>query len=255
MIRKLSIFALAWALLLSACVSTYDKPELANKKKAADANVALATAYLKRGQLGAANDKIQKALKQNPRSMSANHTYALLLNELGEKQKAEHYYKKALNLQDANSEVRNNYGVFLCSEKRYQEGIEQFKQALLDPLYETPEYAYANAGACLINVPDFKQAETYLRKALLRNKNLPIGLYQMARLNYLQARFAISKSYLDRYFTIADKSPQSLWLGIRLAWQMQETELANNYALVLRNKYPDALETQKLIQTEATRKR
>lgn len=242
-------------LVLNACVSASNKPDLVNKKKAAEANVSLATAYLKRGQLGAANEKILKALEQNPRSMAANNTYALLLTELGEKEKAEHYYKKAIGYNDSNSDVRNNYGTFLCAQGRYKEGIAQFNRALLDPLYETPEFAYANAGACLIKVPDLARAETYLRKALMRDKNLPLALYQMAQLNYLSGRFTLAKSYLDRYFQVAAKSSQTLWLGIRLAWQMRDEALANNYALVLRNQYPDSIETQKLIQTEATRKR
>lgn len=249
------IFVALIMVFFSGCVSTSDRPVLVDMSRAAEANVALATAYLQRGRLGAANEKVLKALKQNPKSVEANSIYAALLTELGKHKEAEKYYKKAIRLDDENSSVRNNYGVFLCSQNRVEEGIEQFQKAILDPLYETPEFAYANSGACYLKVPDFEKAEESLRKALIRNKKMPLALYQMAKLNYLQSRYVLSKSYLDRFNGVANKSAESAWLGMRLAWHLGDEKDAANYALLLRNKFPDSIETQKLIQTQATRKR
>lgn len=252
-VKFIIVFALVT--VMSACVSTSDKPVLVDMKRAADANVALATVYLQRGRLGAANTKILKALKQDPKSVQANSIYAALLTELGKNKEAEKYYKKAIRLDGENSSVRNNYGTFLCSQSRIEEGIDQFQQAILDPLYETPEFAFANAGACYLKVPKFEKAEEYLRKSLIRNKKMPLALYQMAKLNYLQSRYVLSKSYLDRFHNVASKSAESAWLGMRLAWHLGDEKDAANYALLLRNKFPDSIETQKLIQTQATRNR
>lgn len=249
---KLTV-ALIFMVCLSACVSTSDKSALVDMKRASDANVALATAYLQRGSLGAANEKIQKALKQNPRSVQANSIYATLLTELGKSKEAEKHYKKAIRLDGDNSSVRNNYGTFLCSQSREKEGIEQFQKAILDPLYETPEFAFANAGACYLRLPNFEKAEDNLRKSLLRNKRMPLALYQMAKLNYLQSRYVLSKTYLDRFHRVAAKSAESSWLGMRLAWHLGNKKDVANYSLLLRNKFPDSVETQKLIQTESTR--
>lgn len=243
------------ACFVSACVSTSDRPVLVDMKRAADANVALATVYLQRGRLGAANTKILKALKQDPKSVQANSIYAALLTDLGKNKEAEKYYKRAIRLDKENSSVRNNYGTFLCSQSRVEEGIEQFQKAILDPLYETPEFAFANSGACYLRVPNFEKAEENLRKALIRNKKMPLALYQMAKLNYLQSRYVLSKSYLDRFNNVASKSAESSWLGMRLAWHLGNKKDAANYALILRNKFPDSIETQKLIQTQSTRKR
>lgn len=240
---------------VSACVSTSDKPVLVDMKRAADANVALATVYLQRGRLGAANKKVLKALKQNPKSVEANGVYAALLTELGKAKEAEKFYKKAIRLDGENSSVRNNYGTFLCSQMRVEEGIEQFQKAILDPLYETPEFAFANAGACYLKVPNFEKAEENLRKSLLRNKKMPLALYQMAKLNYLQSRYVLSKTYLERFHKVAAKSAESAWLGMKLAWHLGDKQDAANYALLLRNKFPDSIETQKLIQTQATKNR
>lgn len=240
---------------LSACVEVIDRPSTYNLHKAAEANVQLGATYLDKGELGAANEKLLKALEQNPKSVQANSVYAILLNELGKTKEATKYFKKSIKLAPDDSGIRNNYGTFLCDQGEIEKAVEQFQRALLDPLYSTPEFAFANAGACLLKIPDFERAETNLRKALQRNKNLPSALYQMSKLNYLKGRYAVSKNYLDRFHKVSPKSPASLWLGMRLAWQLADKETAASYALLLKNKYPDSIETQKLIQAESTRSR
>ena len=239
---------------VSACVQVKNKPSKANLAKAADANTQLGASYLQEGHLGAANDKLEKALKQNPKSVQANSVYALLLNELGKTEEAQKYFKKSLKLAPEDSQVLNNYGTFLCNQGEIELAVAQFQKALLDPLYHTPEYAFSNAGACLLDVPDFERAESFLRKALQRNKTLPTALYQMAKLNYLKGRYAVSKNYLDRFHQRSGKSSESLWLGIRLTWQLRDKEAAASFALLLKNKYPDSAEAQKLIQAESTRR-
>lgn len=241
-------------LSLPACVQVGGKPSKESLIKAAHANTQLGASYLQEGQLGVANDKLQKALRQNPKSVQANSVYALLLNELGKTDEAAKYFKKSLKLAPKDSQVLNNYGTFLCHQGEIDKAVEQFQKALLDPLYKTPEYAFSNAGACLLDVPDFERAESFLRKALQRNKALPTALYQMAKLNYLKGRYAVSKNYLDRFHQRSGKSPESLWLGIRLAWQLRDQKTVASFGLLLKNKYPDSAEAQKLIQAESTRR-
>lgn len=242
-------------LSLSACVQVDNRPQSFDLSKAAEANVQLGANYLKRGQLGSANEKLLLALEQDPDSVQGNSVYAILLNELGQTEKAEKHFRKSIKLAPQSSDIRNNYGTFLCDQGKIEQAVEEFQQALLDPLYRTPEYAFANIGSCLLKIPDFERSETNLRKALQRNSNLPSALYNMSKLNYLKGRYAVSKTYLERYHKAVGKSPESLWLGMRLAWQLGDSQTAASYALLLKNKYPDSLETQKLIQAEATRKR
>lgn len=241
--------------LISGCSTTSSSNKSIDLKKAAEANVKLGAAYLQQGMLGAANEKLEKALEQNPKSPQAHNMYAVLMGQLGKTRVSEKHYKKALNLDPDSSEIRNNYGSFLCNQGRVDDAVEQFQMALLDPLYQTPEYAFANAGACVLKIPDFVRAEEFLRKALQRNENLPSALFQMAKLNYLKGRYVPSKTYLDRYHTRSGKGPASLWLGIKLAWQLNDKQAAASYSLLLKNKFPDSPEAQKLIQAESTRRR
>ena len=81
---------------LSGCVPVKQGPSKDNLRKAADANTQLGATYLYDGMLGAANEKLQKALRQTPKSVQANSVYALLLNELGKTDEAAKYFKKSL---------------------------------------------------------------------------------------------------------------------------------------------------------------
>lgn len=242
------------ALGLSACASVTENPRQTDMKKAAESNVRLGAAYIRQGMYGAANEKLARALEQNPDSAEVHSVYAVLLDELGKNEQAEKHFKRALDLDDEKSDIRNNYGNFLCRQGKVDEAVEQFQKALLDPLYETPAYAFANAGSCLMRVPDLERGEEFLRKALQHNKNLPSALFQMAKLNYLKSQYAASKTYLERYHKASGKSPESLWLGIKLAWQVSDKETASSYGLLLKNQFPDSVETQKLLQAESTRR-
>lgn len=248
------LILMAIALLCSACVYVPEKQPGQDLKKAAETNVKLGALYLQKGMYGSANEKLEKALKQNSKSVHAHSVYALLQNELGKTDKAKKHFKKAIRLAPEDSSVRNNYGTFLCSQGEIDKAVEQFNLALLDPLYKTPEYAFSNAGACLLEKPDFATAEDYLRKALRRNSTLPSALFQMAKLNYLKGIYSLSRDYLARYHKVADKSPKSLWLGIRLAWKLGNHNAASSYSLLLKNKHPDSKEARKLAQALSTRK-
>ncbi|EDY85484.1 type IV pilus biogenesis/stability protein PilW [gamma proteobacterium HTCC5015] len=244
------------ALGLAACASVVESPNATKPDlvKASEANVSLGAAYLQQGLYGSANEKLEKALEQNPDSAEAHNIYAVLMGELGKPKEAQKHFEKSLDLDPESSDIRNNYGTFLCGQGKIDEAVEQFQQALLDPLYETPAYAFANAGACLMQVPDLVRAEEFLRKALQHNKRLGSALFQMAKLNYLKSNYAAAKAYLERYHRAAGKTPASLWMGIKVAWQVGDNETASSYGLLLKNQYPDSVETQKLLQAESTRK-
>lgn len=64
-------------------------------------------------------------------------------------------------------EINNNYGWYLCQTGRVKESIEYFQRALRNPLYQTPEIAYLNVGACHVrNSGELDLAEDYIRKTL-----------------------------------------------------------------------------------------
>ena len=72
--------------------------------------------------------------------------------------KAEADFQKALKIAPRNPDVNNNYGWFLCNIGQPRQSIQYFLNALKDPLYDTPDVAYANAGACAMKAGDLDGA-------------------------------------------------------------------------------------------------
>ena len=88
---------------------------------------------------------------------------------LGDNAKAEQNFQRALALAPEDSDVRHNWGWYLCSNDRPRESIPEFEIALRNPFYKTPEIALTNAGRCSAAFGDIAGAEAYYRRALARS--------------------------------------------------------------------------------------
>lgn len=214
----------------------YIKPD----KKAADLNTQLGLNYLRRGEYETALDKLEKALKQDPNSSSAHHTIAILYDNLGEVDKAEHHYRRAVDIEPKYSQAQNNYGVFLCRQGQYAASIERFLLAIDNPLYRSPDQAYENAGLCAKQIPDMAMAENYLRQALQMNPRLGKALLGMAEISYQQGDYSLSQSYIDRYRQTAEWTPKALLQAIRTARRMGDDNAVASYMVLLRGRFPDS---------------
>ena len=67
---------------------------------------------------------------------------------LGEDTKAQQNFLKAIELAPNDSEIRQNWGWFLCTHGRARESIAEFELAVRNPLYKTPDVSLVNAGKC-----------------------------------------------------------------------------------------------------------
>lgn len=182
--------------LLSACSSQSKKVD---KQGAAKYNAELGAKYLQAGRLKLANEKLEKALKQNPNSSKANHFYAILQQRIGNNNTAKKHFTKAIQINGKDPDLLNNYGSYLCQTGHIKEAVEYFDLAIKNPFYTTPEFAYTNAGICLRKKSNDIQAESYFRKALNKNANFGSALFQMAKLNYHQGHYAKAQAFLLRY--------------------------------------------------------
>jgi len=97
------ISAVLGLLLLGAChheVTKGEKPP--TEKEAAAANVNLAAGYLRQGRPELAIERLQRAIKQDPKLADAHATIAIAYDELGSLEDAEVHYKKATQLEPDN---------------------------------------------------------------------------------------------------------------------------------------------------------
>jgi type IV pilus assembly protein PilF len=234
---------------LGGCTSnnSLGKPQ---PEKAAEINLELGVEHLRKGNLQQAKEKIDRALEQNPRYGKAQLVAGMLYNRLGDQGKAESHYERAISLEPQNPEFKNNYAVYLCTQKKYERGQKIALQAAADPLYKTPEVAYLNAGNCALSAGDMKTAEDNFRKSLTAKPRFGEALFQMADLEYRQTEYMSARAFLERYLEVGRTSPATLWLGVRIERGLGNKAQAQHYAQRLKTEYPSADQTKELLESE-----
>ncbi len=230
---------------LSACSSKKDvvverKVQQPDLEQAALLNVQLAISYIEREQYGVAQEKLDKAIEQDPENIDAYTSMAYLKRKVNEFEEAENYYLEALEIKSTNPSIHNNYGGLLCQMGRYDDALEEIKLAYEDPFYETPYLAYANAGICQLDKGDYKQAEKMLRKALRDQPNYAGALISMAEIGIKTEKYLMARAYIQRYHAIARPSAESLWLQIQSEKALGAQDHYLKYARKLLKDFPDS---------------
>lgn len=243
------LLLLFFALSLASCATTSGEPDIPNiprNPQAAENNIRLGVIYMQQGRMPLANTKFKRALAQDPSSSLVYWANAVFEEKLGEMETAEKYFRKAVQLNKKDSEAHNNFGAFLCRQGRVEEALKAFELAVENPLYQTPEYAYTNAGVCLIQQNDSTRAREYFHQALEINGRNATALYQMALLNYGEGRYPRAQDYLQKLGGQARNNSKVLWLCAATARQLGDFAEARRCELQLRKNFPLSREADRL---------
>jgi type IV pilus assembly protein PilF len=207
-----------------------------------DLYVAMAAEYYRLGQLEPALRRAEQAVAEDPKNPRAHYMLAVIYQQIGQGQRADDSFKRALELSPKNSDIRNAYGTFHCSQKRYAEADAQFAKALENPLYATPWVAMTNAGICAASAGNPTKAESEYRRALNANPRFGPALIKMAEIDLKRGDAKGAKGYLDRYFQANTPTPYALSLGIQTELKLGNKTGAATYEQVLRKNFPNAPE-------------
>lgn len=215
-------------------------------KRRAEIRLQLASTYYSQRQFAVAIDEAKQALNLNPNATSAYGLLGLIYMDLDDRAQAEANFSRALKMEPDNPEINNNYGWFLCRTGREKASIEYFLRASGNKLYATPALPLQNAGVCMMQIRDYKEAEAYLRQSFERDATSAVVKYQLARL-YLATR------QLDRanfYFSLLERgvepSAETLWLGLRIARAQGDVPAERSYSEQLRRRFPNSNEASLL---------
>jgi type IV pilus assembly protein PilF len=239
------VISLVTTLFLSACAAppstTQDQlpPDaLTNNPTAATYNTQLGVAYLQQGDVSRAKSKLLLAQQQNPASPEVWDALAYYYQSTGDNTQADKYYIKAISLAPKNGSTLNNYGAFLCQQRRYKESVSYFIKATQDSSYINTAQAFENAGLCAEEIPDKAAAETYFTRALANNPSLPTSTLELGEINFDKGNFDLANRYLQRYNYLAKPTAESLWLDIRLAQHAGNTQQVAASAQQLKDNFP-----------------
>lgn len=216
------------------------------EKGSGDVYVRLALVYMQQGQLAQALQNIKKGVAADPNNGEAHNVMAIIYSRLGKNDLADKHFRRSKSLQPNNPYTLNAYGSFLCGQKKFKEAEQQFKDALKNPLYKTPEVALTNAGICAKRVKDLDLAEAYLRRALQHNKKFSVALFHMARVSYETGDMISARDFLKRFHQVAKYTPQSLWLAIQIEQKLGNKNAVASYSMQLRGSFPDSTEVKLL---------
>lgn len=208
----------------------------------------LGSLYFQNGNLIVALEELTIAISINPNYAQAYSTRGLVLYYIKEWDSADKDFKKALDLDGKDPEISNNYGWFLCQTGKEKESIAYFERAIKNPLYQTPESAYLNAGTCYIKMGDLALAEEYVRKNLRFNRENPAALFQLATISYKQGNYDAAKKHLTDVVSLSDPGSEVLWLFVRVSRRLKEEEAESSFTAQLRRKFPDSPEYAELLK-------
>jgi type IV pilus assembly protein PilF len=247
LLRVTSLLLVSAAVLaLAGCSSTNDRAK--KKGDASNYNMQLGMAYLNRGELGLAKEKLDRAVAENPGDPNVHSAMAMLQDRLGHPEQADKEFKAALSLGPRSPDVLNNYAVMLCRTGRVDDGVKAFEEAAHNALYRTPEAAYTNAGVCLRGAKRDTQAAMSFQKALQVKPNFAEAAYQLADLDLRRGEIQSARDTVDQYIGAFEPTPDLLLIGVEIARKQGDRLAEEKFARKLRMDFPSSDQTRALAE-------
>lgn len=231
-------------------VGSSGEPSASDPRSRAKIHTELGALYFQAGNPAVALEHLAMALEIDSRFHQANSIRGLVYASLREFAKAEADFARALSRAPNDPEVNNNYGWFLCETGKESQSIAYFLKAVKDPLYETPDRAYANAGNCALKAGDLDKAQEYLLQAVrLSRDGAANARLSLARLFYKRGIYAESRIYLGDVLRMMEPpTADALWLGLRLERKLGNKGAEGGFAAQLRSRYPTSNEYQEFLK-------
>ncbi len=204
----------------------------------------LAAEYYHRGQIDVAIEEVNEALKAQSDYALAYNVLGLINMTLNENSKALENFEHAVRLAPRNSEIRNNYGWFLCQRfpQRMDQAIEHFMTAAKDPLYATPEMSYANAGICETKRQNYAEAKLLFQKALSLQVNYSPAIIGLIDIDFQRGNLAEAKSKLAQFSQNNPPTAESLLMAIKIEQAMGNQLAVDSYIFQLQKHFPESKE-------------
>jgi type IV pilus assembly protein PilF len=236
-------------LLLAGCVNSDGRKPLKQedpKITAARTNVQLGTAYLQQGNYTVAKEKLERALKQNPRDPDVHTSLGLLYDRTGDQKAADRHFREALRLAPDKPDLGNNYAIYLCKNGRVEEGVERFTEVAANKYYRTPEIALTNAGVCLRGAKRLDDAQAKFVGAIKARPNYSEATVQLASLHLERAQLAEARKVIDTYLNAFRPDPEVLFAGVTVARAAKDRMAEEKYSRTLRLEFPDSAQARAL---------
>lgn len=249
------------ALSLFACVGNntgsanqdnqqVDSPEQrkADFHKAALLNIEMGQTYLAQGQVSRAKQKFVHALELKPKLPEAHSAIGYFYETVGDIEEAETHYTQAIRYGGDKGRYYNNYGTFLCRQKRYREADRAFNNALRDKQYIKTAEVYENAGLCALQQPDIDKAYSYLKTAIKNDLHRSTASLELANIELNRQNLTVALYYLNLFKQVSQPTAKSLWISVQIYKQLGKRDEVASAALQLKSLYSDTKEYKQFLE-------
>jgi type IV pilus assembly protein PilF len=255
--RLLCLLAGLSAVLMAGCTSTVTrseaksdakeappaKPDAQQLQSVASNRLALATLYFGKGEYQTALNDVKLAIQANPEYGAAYNLSGLIYAALGNMAQADASFQRALQINPRDGDTMQNYGWVLCENKRYNEALEMFQRALVQPNYRGAGSTLRAMGVCQLRDGRLADAEVSLMRSYQIDPSSAQSAVALAEVQYRRGEYERARFYIDRVNKSAEQSnAQTLWLGSRIEYKLGNVTLARGLGDQLRKRYPQSPE-------------
>jgi len=203
----------------------------------------LAQAYFGRNQPTDALDQVKQALQVKPDMAAAYGLRGLIYASLGDNDKAEESFRRAMQLAPHDADLMHNYGWTLCQQRRFDEADAQFKQALAEPSYRSAARTMLVEGICQARADKGQEAERTLSRAYELDPANPTIAVNLAEVLYRNKQYERARFYVRRVNTRQElASAQTLWLAAQIEHKLGQAEQVTALGAQLRDRFPESPE-------------
>jgi type IV pilus assembly protein PilF len=216
-------------------------------QEAASIWVQLGQHYLELGKYEIAREDLRKALEFDPKSVDAHTVMGTLYDRVGERDKAEQYYRQAADLAPTAGATNNNYALYLCKLGHFEEAQKRFDVAKADGFYTSRDLVYLNSGTCILlakGSPDAAEAD--FRQAVELNPKNGQALFQLASVLYGKGEYFKARAFIQRFDSLGQASPDALLLARNIEVKLGNAGGARDYAKRLHDQFPDSSQARSL---------
>ena len=225
-------------------ITASDEPEATRRARV---RLELASAYYTRGQYTTALDEVKQAIASDPTMAAAFNLRGLIYTNLGDSGMAEESFRRALSIDRLDADVMQNYGWFLCQQRRFADAEALFKQALDTPQYQDSPRTLLTKGICQARAGRPADAEATLQRAYELDPSSPAIGVNLAEVLYRRGGYERAQFIMRRVNAQTDVvNAQTLWLAARIEHKLGNAPASRSFGDQLRARFPQSPEAAAL---------
>ncbi len=211
-------------------------------RRRAKIRLELAANHYQQRNFPLALQEAEQAVKLDPGFGASYGMLGLVYMAIGDRQKADESFRRALSIDPKDAELNNNFGWYLCQTGRQQESLGYFSNALEDRLYATPAKPLHNAGICALQIGDEPAAENYFLRSFQVDPANAVAMFNLGRLYLQRGNLERAKFYSERLMNSYQPTAETLWLALKVARAGGDQDYSSQLASQLRQRFPQSRE-------------